>query len=424
MSDGLGGQRLGPYTLQRELGRGSTGVAYFAVDTRNNAPLCVKLLHPGVVAHPELLERARREITLTSRISHPGVCRLYALERAGTSVFITMEYAEGAPLHELLKNHTQLPLPQLLAIGRAMCAALTAAHDVGVIHRDLKPGNVIVNAQDEVKLLDFGLAKATDLQSSLTTPGMLIGTRSFIAPEVWLGNPATAKSDQYALGVVLYKAATGQLPYPQKDAFLLNAMLNTAPPAPRSLRPDIPALLEAMIMRILSPDPERRFEDVRALGLVLGRVAAAPAPPSPSPSPSLPPPARPFPPPPGSSSPSLPAPPPSVEDVVGALLSDAPVAPAAVAPLAPGAPVDDPRLWSSDVVESGLWVVNGQAVGGPIKAKVMEVPLPSLSATLEPEELPLWDADAARGSRLLPILGALVALFVAVATAYYVLRGS
>lgn len=271
------GDRLGRYRLVRELGRGSMGMVFLAEDTMLRTPICVKVLHPALADHPEAAERFNREIVLARRISHRGVCRLHDIHQDGNLRFITMEYVEGQPLRDLLQAESPaLTLEQVATIGATMCDALAAAHDVGVVHRDLKPRNIMVRPNGEAAILDFGIATALDGASSLTMPGIALGTKHYIAPEVWAGRPATPLADQFAVGVILFNCLTRRMPFnAARDMMLLDEMSKGPAPPPSAFRPDVPAAMDAVVRRALSFKPEARFPDVRALRDALVQVGGA-----------------------------------------------------------------------------------------------------------------------------------------------------
>jgi serine/threonine-protein kinase len=260
---------LGRYRLVAELGRGAMGVVFLAEDSRLRERLCVKVLQPALADNLEAVERFHREIVLARRIHHAGVCRIFDLHEDGGVRFLTMEHVEGANLADLLASSVFSP-ERTAKLGATLCDALAAAHDVGVIHRDLKPRNIIVRAGDAVSILDFGVATALDLSSSLTLPGAALGTHHYIAPEVWAGRPATPKADQFAVGVVLFNCLTGKMPFAAaRGALLLDEMRRGPPPPPSRLRPDGDARLDDVVLRALSFAPEQRFADVRAVGAAL-----------------------------------------------------------------------------------------------------------------------------------------------------------
>lgn len=274
------GERLGRFQLVRELGRGSMGMVFLAEDTMLHEPVCVKVLHASLADHPEASERFNREIVLGRRISHKGVCRLHDIYADGELRYITMEYVEGEPLRDLLQPERPLmSVDEVITLVASICDALAAAHDVGVVHRDLKPRNIMVRPSGEAAILDFGIATALDGVSALTIPGIALGTKHYIAPEVWAGRPATTASDQYAVGVILYNCLTRRMPYnPARDVMLFDELSKGPPPRPSMHRADIPPALDAVALRALAFKPEARFATVRALKDALLGVRAPTAP--------------------------------------------------------------------------------------------------------------------------------------------------
>jgi serine/threonine-protein kinase len=272
------GDKVGRYALVRELGRGAMGAVYLAEDTLLKEQLCVKVLHPHLTRQPEAVARFHREIVLARRIAHKGVCRLFELHDEGGLRYITMEHVEGHSLRDFLtSDQPLLAVARVQRIIARVCEALQAAHDVGVIHRDLKPRNIMVRPGDEVSLLDFGIATAVDVGSTLTMPGVPIGTRHFIAPEVWAGRPATQRSDQFAVGVILFACLTGKMPFrARQDLFLLDEMRRAPPPPPSALRPELDRAVDGIALRALAFSPEDRFPDMRALAQALLSPTSAP----------------------------------------------------------------------------------------------------------------------------------------------------
>jgi TolB-like protein/Tfp pilus assembly protein PilF len=217
--------------------------------------------------------RLEREARAAAALNHPNIVHLYSVEDAGGVLFITMELVEGRSLRELLSRGGPLPLSQTLAYARQMTEGLACAHAAGVLHRDLKPGNVVVTDGDRVKILDFGLAKvsapfgggsapdAITIAGEDSTPGLAIGTVGYMSPEQALGQVLDQRADLFALGVVLYEMATGRAPFTgDTPAAVFDQLLNRPPPSPRSLNPSVPAFLTAIIEKALEKDPERRYQ--------------------------------------------------------------------------------------------------------------------------------------------------------------------
>ena len=270
------GARLGRYLLGDELGRGGSGLVFRAHDTLLDVPVCIKVLHPRLATNPEALARFKREILLARRIAHPGVCKLFELHEESGVRFITMELVAGTMLRDTLAAARPFPVDRTITIARSICRALGAAHDVGVIHRDLKPRNVMIGLDDEATLLDFGVATSSAAKSALTAPGIALGTQHYIAPEVWAGQPASSLSDLYALGVILYTSLVDRMPFATDTAIaLLNAMRTALPTRPNTLRNDVPRALDDIVLRLLSVDPRKRFQSARDVEAALCAVHPA-----------------------------------------------------------------------------------------------------------------------------------------------------
>ena len=254
------GERLGRFELLSEIGRGSHGVVFEALDTLLKEKVAIKTLHSSDAT---LRERFKRELILTRRVAHPGVCRLHDLHEQDDLFFISMQLVEGRSLLRVLKDETP-PLLRVLGLLRSICVALQAAHDQGVVHRDLKPANIMVDAKDSVVILDFGIATAAGV-NQLTRPGQAVGSVPFIAPEVWDGETASAKSDQYAVGVIGFLAATRTLPFRGVNAIeVVDAVRGTAPTL-RDRKPDIDAGFETVILKAMARTPAARFDNVKML---------------------------------------------------------------------------------------------------------------------------------------------------------------
>ena len=208
------GTQLGPYQVLARLGAGGMGEVYLAYDARLDRRVALKSPSDAWLADPDARSRVQREARAAARLSHPNIAAVYDVLEADGRPFIVMEYVEGETLAALLARG-RLPLERALAIGITLCDALAAAHAAGVIHRDLKPGNVMLTAGGAVKILDFGLAKTpgTGTQVTITTPGRILGTPGFVAPEQLLGRPATARSDVYSAGAILFQLLSGHTPW-------------------------------------------------------------------------------------------------------------------------------------------------------------------------------------------------------------------
>jgi len=287
------GTKLGPYEIQSPLGSGGMGEVYRARDTRLDRTVAVKILPGHLSDNPEAKQRFDREARAISSLNHPNICTLHDIGHQDGIDFLVMEFLEGETLADRLRKGP-LPTEQVLKYGIEICEGLERAHKSGVVHRDLKPGNVMLT-KTGAKLLDFGLAKATlagtSLASSLTMTishpsadqpltahGMIVGTFQYMSPEQTEGKEADARSDIFALGAVLYEMATGKRAFTGKSqASLVAAILASEPPPISMVQPMSPPALEQVIKSCLAKDPEERFQTVHDLKLQLKWIAEASA---------------------------------------------------------------------------------------------------------------------------------------------------
>jgi eukaryotic-like serine/threonine-protein kinase len=279
------GKRLGHYLVLEKLGTGGMGVVYAAEDTKLDRRVALKLLRPEVAESPDRRARFQREAKAAAALNHPNIVHLYSVEESDGLVFITMELVQGRSLRELLAAGVPLPLPKTLTFASQLAEGLACAHAAGILHRDLKPGNVMVTADDRVKILDFGLAKlltpaaAQDPEASTlagdhrSTTGTTFGTAGYMSPEQALGKTLDARSDLFALGVVLFEMATGKAPFDGDTlAAVFDQLLNRRPPLPHTLNPELPAFLGNVIDKAIEKDPERRYGSANELLQDLKRV--------------------------------------------------------------------------------------------------------------------------------------------------------
>ena len=258
--------------LEEELGKGAAGSVFRAKDTLLDIHVCVKLLHEALSADRAILERFKRELLIARRVAHPGVCRVFDLGEDGDTRYLVMEYVQGEDLAKVLNRDKRLEVPRAIALMRQVCQALGAAHKEGVVHRDLKPGNIILRPDGRATIVDFGIATASDLDR-LTRPGIVMGSRSYLAPEVWKGAPASAASDIWAVGIILYGCVTGKLPY-KGDGLVgvLEAIQNSRPIPPSVHNPAVPPALEAVIAKAMSLEPQDRYHDALAMDAALAAL--------------------------------------------------------------------------------------------------------------------------------------------------------
>jgi serine/threonine-protein kinase len=262
-SGATGGLLGGRYHILDVLGRGGMGVVYRAHDRRLDETVALKVLRPDVLAaNPNLVERFKQELKLARRVTHRNVLRTFDLDEIDGVPCISMEYVDGVALKDLIRQKGALPIPVGLRIAKEMCHALEAAHREGVVHRDIKPQNMLIIPETgELKIMDFGIASVSTMkgEDGLTGTGTIVGTPQYMSPEQALARPADTRSDTYSLGVVLFEVFTGRLPFEASTPVQVVAKhVHEAPPSPRSINPDIPAGLEATILACLEKDPARR----------------------------------------------------------------------------------------------------------------------------------------------------------------------
>jgi serine/threonine protein kinase/Flp pilus assembly protein TadD len=254
------GTLFGPrYRIERLLGEGGMGKVYKAYDTDLNRLVALKLVRPELANYPESMERLKQELILASRISHKNILRIHDLGDVNGVKFISMAYADGLDLQALIKRNGRLDVEQAIDIAKQLCKALEAAHHEGVIHRDLKPQNVLMDQQGVAYILDFGLASSAELGASLA--GELMGTPRYMSPEQAESLPLDHRSDLYALGLIIYEMVTGDLPFESET--VMQAMyqrVTQAPKNPKLLNPELPDYLCKIILKCLEKEPDKRYQ--------------------------------------------------------------------------------------------------------------------------------------------------------------------
>ena len=269
----------GRYRIARKLGGGGMADVYLAEDQELGRRVAVKMLHGRYANDEQFVERFRREATHAAGLSHPNIVSIFDRGESEGSYFIVMEYVEGRTLKELIRSRGLCPVPVAIAYTRQILAALRYAHRHGVVHRDIKPHNVIVDSEGVVKVTDFGIARAG--ASQMTEEGAIIGTAHYLSPEQARGAPVDQTSDLYSAGIVLFELLTGEVPF-TGDSPVEIAMKHLAetPPAPSELRPDVPHDLDLVVVRALAKEPADRYQSAAAMDADLetvargGRVAA------------------------------------------------------------------------------------------------------------------------------------------------------
>ncbi len=258
------------FTIEDTIGEGGMGFVYRGIDTTTNEPVAIKKLkREAVVKNPEQLERFRREALILYQLNHPNMVRVYDAVTQDGDYYIVMQYVEGGSLRELLKREKKLPLYDVVTIGLDVSDALARAHRLKIIHRDVKPDNVLLTANGTPYLTDFGQAHISDAPG-LTRPGQMIGTLNYMAPEIFVGESADRRSDIWAFGIMLYEMLTGFRPFMgENSAQLMTAIIKQPAPDIRKLRPDCPERVAEIIHRMLAKNRDERLFTIREASLQL-----------------------------------------------------------------------------------------------------------------------------------------------------------
>ncbi|MBS0188128.1 MAG: serine/threonine protein kinase, partial [Planctomycetes bacterium] len=286
---------VGPFKIERELGRGGMGQVFLAVDTKLDRPVAIKALPPHLAQDPDRLARFQREAKVLASLNHPGIGAIYGLEEAEGHRYLILEFIDGETLADRLTS-APIPLDESISIAKQITEALEAAHEKGVIHRDLKPGNVMVTSEGMVKVLDFGLARTADgnpstanapaladsptvtsparIANSPTIPGAIMGTAGYMSPEQARGKPVDKRSDIFSFGCVLFEMLTGVGPFPGESVTdSLGAILHREPDW-TLLPAGAPVRLRELLRACLAKDRRSRLHDIGDARLELERILA------------------------------------------------------------------------------------------------------------------------------------------------------
>jgi eukaryotic-like serine/threonine-protein kinase len=261
----IGRTVAGKWRIEKKLGVGGMGTVYLATDLSVDRPVALKFLLPALAAETEYRARFEQEARVMAKVDHPNLVTLYGVERDGEVPFLVMKYVAGRTLARLIKERGFLPLHEAMPLIKQLTAALTTLHSQGYIHRDFKPGNVIVSDDGHVTVLDFGLIRSR-VDNGLTRPGMAIGSPFYMSPEQAIGEPVDARSDLYTLGVVLTELLSGKRPFSETDAHaVLLAHLEKLPATVTELNPLIPNAVSVVLLTALAKKPSARQASVAAL---------------------------------------------------------------------------------------------------------------------------------------------------------------
>jgi eukaryotic-like serine/threonine-protein kinase len=264
----------GRYELTHLVARGGMAQVYRALDRQLERPVALKVLFPELSVDRTFVERFRREAQAAANLSHPNIVPVFDWGEDDSTYFIVMEYVEGRPLSAVLRDSRPIPPRQIAMIGAGVAAALAFAHRHGVVHRDVKPGNVLITPDGDVKVTDFGIARAMNTEESLTQTGAVMGTAAYFSPEQAEGKGVDSRSDIYSLGVVLYEMAVGRPPFTgDSPVAVASKHVRDLPVLPREANPSVPPALEAVVMKAMAKNPDDRYGSAEELRADLLRFA-------------------------------------------------------------------------------------------------------------------------------------------------------
>ncbi len=261
-------KRIGRFEVRERLGAGAFGTVYRAYDPQLDREVALKVPNAGVLDSPKRIERFLREAKSAANLRHPNIVPLYDAGKDGEQYYIASAFINGQKLADALDaSEGGLELKRAARLVRELAEALAYAHEQGIVHRDVKPDNVMLDAADRVHLMDFGLAARRDEESKLTNDGAVMGTPSYMAPEQAAGQQGEAQpaADQYAVGVVLYELLTGKTPFSGPVQVVIHSQIHTEPEKPTKFRPDVPKDLETVCLKAMNKRPEERYSDCQAL---------------------------------------------------------------------------------------------------------------------------------------------------------------
>lgn len=260
------GRRLGDFQLEKKIGQGGMGEVYRARQISLDRPVAVKVLTRGLASQPGFVERFQREAKAAANVVHPHIIQIYAYGIDNGTPYFAMEYVEGEDLQQRMRRVKKIPIDEIVDTMIAVASALGAAHEKSMIHRDVKPSNVMIDRQGNVKVMDFGLAKAASADGSLTQSGVIMGTPNYLSPEQGRGDPIDGRADLYSLGVVMYELLAGDLPFrADTPAGLIFKHVYEDPTPLKKRNPETPTFIEEIVHRLLRKDPADRYQNAKEL---------------------------------------------------------------------------------------------------------------------------------------------------------------
>jgi len=276
--DSLIGKEFAHCRLERKLGAGGMGAVYLARHEGLNKPMAVKILPPEFASNPDFIERFMREARLAARLEHPNVVQVHDVGTEHGVYYITMQYVEGRSLDVILKERKKFSVSESVSIVKRVAIALAAAHKLGVVHRDIKPANILLSKDGVIKVADFGLAKDSDSNRTISGTGQIVGTPYYMSPEQAQGLSVDSRSDLYSLGATLYHMLTGKRPFeaPTPISIVLKH-ISEEPVPPRRIDPSIPENVCAVLAKMMAKKPEARHATAEELVRELDSLKAAPA---------------------------------------------------------------------------------------------------------------------------------------------------
>jgi serine/threonine protein kinase len=270
------GYAYGQYRVMQKLGEGAMGEVFLGMDTMLDREVALKVLRQDLARQPQVVDRFRAEAKILAQMHHPNIAAVHAMVREGDCFCIVMEYVPGVTLDERLRKRGVFAFADAMGVFSQILAAVGHAHNLNIIHRDLKPGNLMLTPRGEVKVMDFGIARALGTRR-MTGLGRIVGTLEYMSPEQVRGQEATVSSDIYSLGIVLYEMLTGEVPFCSQSEFdLMRAQLEAPPPSPRMRAPWLSPQAEWALMHALEKQPEGRFRSTAEFASALCAPATTP----------------------------------------------------------------------------------------------------------------------------------------------------